>query len=620
MPLLGENRAGSSITIIPSNTHTLPSNPAETEWINADMLPPPENSSSAVTHDSSVRAYEKFFKDYFLVPRTSQKVLNSLGSFEEELIIKKIGKFECINFNLNEDGKSSLRELLDLESVDAKAHLLYKRTTDKNLKKSVEMAGILFKEPDGNKVFFLNITDLSTGYNKQNRFYDEGINPDCGRMAYTASLQLFPEINNPEIKVIRLKREALTRYLSGPYDTYFTSPFELEMLVLEDETGKDLNFIFFPSDPFSQDFQITLHVLHTKTKLFQDKTIVEIGAGTGVNNLLGLKFGAKKIKTIDISRLYVLLSRWNIEFAKETGQVEETSAEQVKINLGNSFNSISSTGADIYLFNSPSIRSKKEIKEYSKGEKTLKTIGNFMLTEDFMALFEQQKEMLLFNPDAVAIWRILPSEDSGLEKVNEAELIEFEGPRIKARDRTLLKSKAMGKKFLKESGLAFTELSPTIYMLYSPSAKSSGSPFIPDTEKQPVKPNPSSTFGGIDFRNLPIVTQARSNLSANIAGSAIARLKDINLNQEWLDIQKLTQSGIIPSPERIKEYLQGLCLKDDYSDEKARNVILCLADILRLEEENYLSTDALLKDILIVLSSTNDTPELKEAFLGKAVK
>ena len=146
-------------------------------------------------------------------------------------------------------------------------------------------------------------------------------------------------------------------------------------------------------------------------------------------------------------------------------------------------------------------------------------------------------------------------------------------------------------------------------------------------EKQSMPANPDNknsasavTFGGIDFRNLPIVTQARNNLSANIAESAIARLKDTDLNQEWLDIQNLTRAGISPSPERIKEYLQGLCLKDNYSGEKARNVILCLADILRLEEENYLATDALLKDILIVLSSTNDTPGLKEAFLGKAVK
>ena len=143
------------------------------------------------------------------------------------------------------------------------------------------------------------------------------------------------------------------------------------------------------------------------------------------------------------------------------------------------------------------------------------------------------------------------------------------------------------------------------------------------SENTPATQRKSSsaiTFGGIDFRNLPIVTQARSNLSANILGLAITRLKDTDLKQEWLDIQNLTRAGISPSPERIKEYLQGLCLKDDYSGEKAKNIILCLADILRLEEENYLATDALLKDILIILSSTDNASELKEAFLGSRAK
>ena len=161
---------------------------------------------------------------------------------------------------------------------------------------------------------------------------------------------------------------------------------------------------------------------------------------------------------------------------------------------------------------------------------------------------------------------------------------------------------------------------PTGYGLISATLKTT-QPLTDGNQNTPAKPaannsSPAVTFGGIDFRSLPIVTRAISNLSANIAGSAITRLQDIDLSQEWRDIQNLTQSGITPSPERIKEYLQGLFLKDNYSREKAQNVILCLADILRLEEENYLATDSLLKDILIVLSSTNDTPELKEAFLG----
>ncbi|MCX5703315.1 MAG: hypothetical protein NT066_02320, partial [Candidatus Omnitrophica bacterium] len=87
----------------------------------------------------------------------------------------------------------------------------------------------------------------------------------------------------------------------------------------------------------------------------------------------------------------------------------------------------------------------------------------------------------------------------------------------------------------------------------------------------------------------------------------------INLEQELGEIQRLVGAGITPSAERIKEYVQVSCLKGNPDMQK---LVSCIADILRLEEERCWSTDATLKDILVVLESVRSVQELKAVFVG----
>ncbi|MDD5282472.1 MAG: hypothetical protein PHF69_07330, partial [Candidatus Omnitrophica bacterium] len=123
-------------------------------------------------------------------------------------------------------------------------------------------------------------------------------------------------------------------------------------------------------------------------------------------------------------------------------------------------------------------------------------------------------------------------------------------------------------------------------------------------------------LGGIDFRSLPIVTQALTNLSANISSSAINRLSSVNLNEEWQSIERMTSSGIKPSSDRIKEYAQASSALGNISQDKDK-IILCISVILRQEEEQNCETDPVLRDILVVLESIQKPQELKEVFLGK---
>lgn len=121
--------------------------------------------------------------------------------------------------------------------------------------------------------------------------------------------------------------------------------------------------------------------------------------------------------------------------------------------------------------------------------------------------------------------------------------------------------------------------------------------------------------GGIDFRFLPIVTQSMDSLKVSIRAMPQSSLKRVNLAQEWSDIERLVNSGITPSAERLKDYLAASCFKGNLDGDKER-IVSCIADILRIQEESCRFTDPILKDILVVFGSGRSAEELNAAFSG----
>ena len=122
-------------------------------------------------------------------------------------------------------------------------------------------------------------------------------------------------------------------------------------------------------------------------------------------------------------------------------------------------------------------------------------------------------------------------------------------------------------------------------------------------------------LGGVDFRFLPIVTQAVGNLKAIYAclGGCPQRLLGLNLKAELRAFENMLKAGITPSTQRIGEYVQASCFRGDIDKNK---IIICISDILRQEEEGCLPTDPALRDILVVLESSRTLAELKAAFSG----
>ncbi|MFH1440417.1 MAG: hypothetical protein ABIH18_00010 [Candidatus Omnitrophota bacterium] len=108
-------------------------------------------------------------------------------------------------------------------------------------------------------------------------------------------------------------------------------------------------------------------------------------------------------------------------------------------------------------------------------------------------------------------------------------------------------------------------------------------------------------IGGVDFHALPIVTQSRS-ISQFISPLDRLLVPIEKLDEEWCQIEKMVNAGIIPSGQRIKEYLISSCLNRD-SYEEIEKVSGCVVEVLRLEEENLIPIDKDLQELLVLLES-----------------
>ncbi|MDD5431601.1 MAG: hypothetical protein PHO70_01240 [Candidatus Omnitrophica bacterium] len=120
--------------------------------------------------------------------------------------------------------------------------------------------------------------------------------------------------------------------------------------------------------------------------------------------------------------------------------------------------------------------------------------------------------------------------------------------------------------------------------------------------------NSAAKVGGIDFRATPFVVQPMVGPQPTAHRPQALRLNN-SLDAEWIAIQNMLNSGIVPSTRRIKEYLEQCCLKEDANLDIDR-VIGCIADILRIEEERVVTTNSDLKELLVVLESDKTGKDL----------
>jgi hypothetical protein len=113
------------------------------------------------------------------------------------------------------------------------------------------------------------------------------------------------------------------------------------------------------------------------------------------------------------------------------------------------------------------------------------------------------------------------------------------------------------------------------------------------------------TTGGIDFRALPMAIQPMGSfkgLTFNLPHLTQAELDKVNIAVEMQQIKNMVQSGILPSGDRIKELVVA-CMQKGETNSNAASLLLCLADILKLEEENASESSPELREALVIVDS-----------------
>ena len=111
--------------------------------------------------------------------------------------------------------------------------------------------------------------------------------------------------------------------------------------------------------------------------------------------------------------------------------------------------------------------------------------------------------------------------------------------------------------------------------------------------------------GGIDFRTMNYMVQPMGSFKdlrfmlPTLTSNALER---IDLDKELESLRDMVKAGMVPSGMRVKEYLAA-CFQKGKIEEKQDDLLVCLAEIYRLAEEENLETSPELRESLVIVDT-----------------
>lgn len=119
-------------------------------------------------------------------------------------------------------------------------------------------------------------------------------------------------------------------------------------------------------------------------------------------------------------------------------------------------------------------------------------------------------------------------------------------------------------------------------------------------------------LGGIDFRSLFITSRSSPVIKPNPQEQINPGIPSSAIDKEWRDIQKTVSEGNIPSGDRIRKYVLFCCQRENLNKD-VDNVIICISEILRLEEDYVVDCEPGFIRFLSILESYTSPQELQIA-------
>ncbi|MBI2119262.1 MAG: methyltransferase domain-containing protein [Elusimicrobia bacterium] len=362
-------------------------------------------------------------------PETFNYLLNSLGELKADQTIAVGKRSSAIPLTLNDEGVLFFKELFSLENAPKDCYLLSYRT--KSMEQEIPYGIIVMSD----NPYFLNLTEYPL-------FQGLDINFNATAQANAAADVLFPGDFTPigtysEVSIKTIKADPYLNH-SAKAPRNLGDPFT--MLVLNRDR------VFLPTDKESKSYQ---RVLYNRRELFKNKSVLEIGVGTGVGLLVALRLGANSVSGTDISAVHVMLTRWNLQYAQETKQIKPIEQRKVNVVIGNGF--VSLPLHDLYLWNTPGISSKKEVDKYLSAHKETMRNSLGIYSDQFISILTELKERLM-QPNAKAIWRIILNKDNGLvdEKPIQVSMLE---PELEREAKVIEQFRDRAVRFLEKYGL-----------------------------------------------------------------------------------------------------------------------------------------------------------------------
>nr|MBP7217290.1 hypothetical protein [Candidatus Omnitrophota bacterium] len=108
--------------------------------------------------------------------------------------------------------------------------------------------------------------------------------------------------------------------------------------------------------------------------------------------------------------------------------------------------------------------------------------------------------------------------------------------------------------------------------------------------------------GGIDFRSIPLTIQPLGSFSTLHFNLPKVSTLNINLDKELADIERMVKAGIVPSGERLKEYI-ALCYQAKAAKSQLDALVPTLMSICKLQEVTLTAADAGLQEVLVLVDA-----------------